>query len=247
MPPLTAPVSWPTAPWSSKPPASDPGLFDHRVGLRDHERSGAGQPDTSNSYSGATYVQQGLLTFNNGNALGSSTITFTGPATLQALFSGTLGNNFSSTPNIIGIFDNQGNALTLTGVIGGGGTITDIGSGTLTLNGSANYTGDFSINGGLVVLANANALGTTGTISFNGPGGTLRYSVCSKCGRLLRPHWRQQRLGLHRYQRPKHHLRLGAAASNTGGLTKLGLGELTLSGPQNYTGSTTVILARCKP
>ena len=39
----------------------------------------------SNSYSGATNVQQGLLTFNNVNALGSSTATFTGPATLQAL------------------------------------------------------------------------------------------------------------------------------------------------------------------
>ena len=52
----------------------------------------------SNSYSGATYVQQGLLTFDNPNAVGSSTLTFIGPGTLRTLFSGTLGNNVRNVP-----------------------------------------------------------------------------------------------------------------------------------------------------
>ena len=131
----------------------------------------------SNSYSGATNVQQGFLTFDNPNVFGSSTITFTGPGTLQPEFSGTLGSNFSSKPNVTGTFDIQSNPMTLTGVIGGGGTIAKVGSATLTLNGSANYTGAFAINGGIVALANANALGTTGTIAFGG--GTLQYSAAN--------------------------------------------------------------------
>lgn len=69
---------------------------------------------------------------------------------------------------------NTGN-ITATGVIGAGGiTVTQSGTGTLTLNGDNTYTGVLSIGtNGNVILGHANAFGTGGGILSIAAGGTL--------------------------------------------------------------------------
>ena len=56
-----------------------------------------------------------------------------------------------------------------------GGTLTKFGSGTMTLSGNNSYWGGTTINDGALALGSANAVGTSGTISFGG--GTLQYSA----------------------------------------------------------------------
>jgi len=70
--------------------------------------------------------------------------------------------------------NNSSNTLTVAGNISGTGGLIASGSGTLSLGGSNSYTGNTAINAGILNLNNANALASTGTISFGG--GTLQYS-----------------------------------------------------------------------
>ena len=192
----------------------------------------------SNSYSGATNVQQGFLTFDNPNAIGSSTITFTGPGTLRAEFSGTFGNSIRSNANVIGTLDNQGNSVTLTGGLTGAGSLAMISSGTFTITGSSNNTGAVYLDGGLVALGSTNAFPTaTGTISFGG--GTLQYSPQNAADYSSRIVNSTGAISIDTNGQIVA-WNTAPAGSNTGGLTKLGLGTLILNGGENYTGTTTV-------
>ena len=126
-------------------------------------------------------------------------------------------------------------------MIGGGGTIAEVGGGTLTLNGSANYTGAFSINAGIVNLANANALGTTGTISFNGAGGTLQYSSSNTVDYSARIGASSAPVSI---DTNGQNVTFGSSflGTSTGGFTKNGVGTLTYSGStnSNFSGPITI-------
>ena len=84
-------------------------------------------------------------------------------------------------PSVTGIFDTQANAVTLNGIISGGGNLTKNGSGALTLNGANGYTGSTTINSGTVQLGNTTALGASGgnltliagTLFLNGQSPTI--------------------------------------------------------------------------
>ena len=62
--------------------------------------------------------------------------------------------------------------LTYNGNLSGSGDLVKTGTGTLLIGGSNSYTGGTTITAGVVALNSADAIGTTGTISFGG--GTLR-------------------------------------------------------------------------
>ncbi len=171
----------------------------------------------NNTYGGATLISSGMLQVGNGAASGS-------------LGAGTVINNSA-------LVFNRGDNVTVANAIYGSGSLTQVGSGTLTLTGGNLYTGATSIAGGTLQAANATALGLGGDITFGG--GTLQYTAASAgqdWGSRIVNSADAIRLDTHGQSVTLTDL----AASNVGGLVKLGNGTLNLTGTLAYSGTTTV-------
>jgi autotransporter-associated beta strand protein len=119
----------------------------------------------TNTYSGLTSINGGVLQISAGNNIGNASATNTislNNGTLDST-SGTydlgvnravaLAGTTSTTEVDVG-------ALTLSGVISGT-ALTKTGAGTLTLTGSNTYTGATTLSAGVLNIQNATALGTT--------------------------------------------------------------------------------------
>jgi fibronectin-binding autotransporter adhesin len=125
-----------------------------------------------NTYSGGTSITAGLIRFNGGGNFGTGNITLNGGGLQWAS-----GNSFdiSSRLNAIGsgggIFDTNGNNVTLASILSGTGAITKVGAGTLTLSGANTYSGGTFINAGTLSIGDQAALGSGG-VTINS-GGTL--------------------------------------------------------------------------
>jgi len=99
----------------------------------------------------------------------------TGTATLQAGASWSSSSPFTlSNGTGAPVIDTQTFSTTLSGTLSGAGGLTKVGDGTLTLSGVNGYTGGTTLTAGSLLIGNANALGTSGTITF--AGGTLASS-----------------------------------------------------------------------
>ena len=141
----------------------------------------------ANSYSSSTTISAGSIKLGRANGLSSvSSIIFTSGTSLdiagysQSLGSlsgaGTITSSGSGTLTITIGADSS--STSFSGVIEKGSAtslaLTKSGSGTLTLSGNNTYDGGTNINAGVLSLGSANAIGSTGTISFGG--GTLQYT-----------------------------------------------------------------------
>ncbi|WP_230945098.1 autotransporter outer membrane beta-barrel domain-containing protein [Burkholderia territorii] len=138
------------------------------------EKTGAGTlalaPSAAggNTYSGGTTITQGTLSVAADNALGASsgTLNFNG-GTLQlgSAFDLAASRAVSITANN-GTIDTQGFNSTIAQNVTGAGSLTKLGSGTLTLNGSNGYTGGTNVNAGTVVVGD----GTSASAALSGGG-----------------------------------------------------------------------------
>lgn len=114
--------------------------------------------NTNNSYTGGTIVAGGILNVSADSGLGATngTLTLSG-GTLQA------GASFSLDPSrslvlgtgAVGTIDTDGNAVSIPGVISGGGGLTKLGAGTLTLSGANTYGGATTISAGTLLVEGA--------------------------------------------------------------------------------------------
>jgi autotransporter-associated beta strand protein len=120
----------------------------------------------SSQYTGGTTINGGTLNYGNVYALGSGTAGLNnvaiGNGTLQSGTGGTLNNNIVLGSGSTGTIDTQAFTVTETGNISGGGGLTKIGSGALTLSGSDSYTGATQVNGGTLTLNGTLGAGTVG-------------------------------------------------------------------------------------
>jgi len=127
-----------------------------------------------NTYTGGTNIDGGILTINNANALSSAgTISF-GGGTLRfgTGITTDLSSRFSNAASQSYRFDTNAQNITLANnLTSSGGTLTKLGTGTLTLSGSNSYTGNTTISTGVLSIASAAALP-----GFDTSG---RYSVAS--------------------------------------------------------------------
>jgi autotransporter-associated beta strand protein len=140
---------------------------------------------------------------------------------------------------------NNSSASTLAATLGGSGAnennlaLTKSGAGTLILSGTNTHTGGTTLTGGLLELASAGALGSTGTISMNGGG--LRFTTANTTdysGRI-----RLEDATTSTFDTNGENLTFATAFSlgtlGTGGFTKTGAGTLTVNSG-SWRGTTTV-------
>ncbi|WP_420421646.1 autotransporter-associated beta strand repeat-containing protein [Simkania sp.] len=130
---------------------------------------------TSNTYTGGTQINDGILQIGAASAIdGTGTITMNGGNLNSTGASVTLSNEFTiNTTGIVGTDNN----LELTGAISGPGTFIKAGSGTVNFNMAAStngYSGGTEINSGTLQISENGNFGT-GTITFNS--GTLKVST----------------------------------------------------------------------
>ena len=142
--------------------------------------SGAGTNILSgaNSYgpsagSVGTILSGGTLQVGNNTALGSGDVSITSSNTLQSGAAGlSVSNNITVASSQTATVDNNGNNLTLAGVISGSGNVSGIGSGTLTLSGNESFQGQLIVGvSNTVVLSGNNSarpVGTTQRTVVNG-------------------------------------------------------------------------------
>ena len=147
-------------------------------------KSGAGTwvLSGSNSYSGGTQVNGGLLVFGNTSANSSGTVTTVAAASI-GLGVGAVSGGFSDS-NVADLFntntlsgfnlaagsgvalDTTGGDFTQTTGLTAARALTKLGSNTLTLSGSNTYTGNTTISAGTLRAGGASAFTTSGTFSI---------------------------------------------------------------------------------
>jgi autotransporter-associated beta strand protein len=129
----------------------------------------------------------------------------------------------------------RNDSITYGGAITGAGRVEQAGNGTLLLTGDGTgFTGTFELSGGTTLVGSSGAL-AAGTVTFNG--GTLKYAInqATDLSSRINPLTKTALLDTGSYD-----VVYGTGLSGTAGLTKHGVGTLTLSGANTYTGLTAV-------
>jgi fibronectin-binding autotransporter adhesin len=167
--------------------------------------------------SGALILNGGAVTARTGNRTLSNAVTVGGDVTLNTTLGGgnllTLAGNvdLGGVTRIITVSNTGGAAIS--GVVSNG-ALTKAGTGTLTLTGANTYTGLTTVNEGTLQIGNGAVDGSLATPSIV-TNGTLAYNLAAPQTATI-------------------------PISGTGGLTKLGVGTLTLPNANTYSGPTTV-------
>lgn len=129
------------------------------VGINNGSASTVVTLTASNSYSGPTFIQNGILAVGSVSNLGTGAggIRLTG-GTLRILNDLTLPTTFGAVNLSVGTtsgIDTNGHTLTLNNILNGGGNLTKSGAGTLVISGihTTDVLGQLAINAGTVSIA----------------------------------------------------------------------------------------------
>ncbi|PXA04639.1 hypothetical protein DDZ13_05560 [Coraliomargarita sinensis] len=212
----------------------------------------------TNTYTGTTTVNDGILVFADKNAQASGAIT-AGNAGTIGLGVGVDGVSDYSDSDVSTLFNTGSLALsggmnlgsgsgvavdttagdfTLSSALTASRTLIKLGLNVLSLSGTNTYDGGTIINGGVVEAASADALGTLGDITFKG--GVLRFTSASAANDYSNRI--QNSTGAVSLDTNGEDVTFASIIdnTNTGGLNKAGLGTLTLSAANTFTGAITV-------
>jgi len=200
----------------------------------------------ANTYTGTTALNAGTLRLSGSGTLGNGTSAVTisggvldldGQTTVTAgtftLAGGTLANGtLTATSYALQSGFEADNA-----VMAGSGAATKTTTGLVTLNGTNTYSGGTNLNVGTINFSTLSNLGTGG-LSFGG--GTLQYASGSTVDISSRTVTLAAGGGTIDTNGNNVSFANAIGNSGTGGLTKTGLGNLTLSAVNTYTSTTSV-------
>lgn len=191
---------------------------------------------STNLYSGGTTITAGTLQISADGNVGSGAISILNGATLEAGTSFTLTKAVTLTG--IANIDTNGATLQMGGAIGGSGTLSKIGNGTLTLTNAANsYLGGTVLNTGILnISADGNLGAATGQLTLLGE--TTLLAGASFSLNANRPVFLGA--GTVTIDSSGFNPTIDGAISGPGLLFKEGVGSLTLSHANSYSGGTTI-------
>jgi autotransporter-associated beta strand protein len=107
----------------------------------------------TNTYSGGTTVNAGLINFNSASNFGSGLITVNGGGLQWATGTTTdISSKLAAFGSNGATFDTNGNTVTLAFTLSGTGGVTKAGTGTLTLSGTDTYSGATTVNAGTLIV-----------------------------------------------------------------------------------------------
>ncbi|MCX7417867.1 MAG: autotransporter-associated beta strand repeat-containing protein [Planctomycetia bacterium] len=188
----------------------------------------------ANTYTGATAISGGTLAIGNGGS-GASISTTSGVV---------LSNNAA-------IAFNQSDSVTFSRTISGAGSLVKNGSGALTVSGSNAFVGSTTVSNGTLVMGHANALGNAsnplvldaGTLNLNGNSLSVS-SLSGSAGTVSNSS--ASTLAILTANASGNSTFSGVIQDGVGtvGLTKSGVGSLTLAGNNLYTGPTAISAGR---
>jgi autotransporter-associated beta strand protein len=169
----------------------------------------------------------------NGNTTPYTTASGTSGVLVGDLnYAGTL--KFAQNSNGVG-----GSVIsTHAGNLSGTGDLVKTGTGTLNLTGSNSYTGGTTIEQGRISLANANSIGTTGTISFSTSGTVAPGALQATANNTADYSSRFSNAANQRYAVDSNGETLTLASNLTssgGSFTKYGTGTVSLTGANTFT------------
>ena len=204
----------------------------------------------SNSSSGAMLISAGSLALGANDALGSGALTVSGGILdfganrSDSVGAVILDNGSSITGSGSSTLTSTGNFDLRSGIVqvalAGTGNLTKTTAGSVTLSGTNVYAGTTTISAGNLILGSTNALPTNTAVSITGGAVLDLRSFATQVGGLA---------GAGDVQLGSAILSLGGnnatttysgIMSGTGGLVKTGIGSLTLSGSNAYSGATTL-------
>ena len=144
----------------------------------------------TNDFGGGVDLQAGTLSVGSSTALGTGTMTVSGPATLTSGIDVALANNLTLNANL-GIAGAMN--IALGGTVGGAGGLTVSGTGTLALNGANTYAGPTTVTSGTLQVNNASGSATgSGTVTVQAGarltgGGRVGGDAVLAAGSMLAP------------------------------------------------------------
>ncbi|MDR2675305.1 MAG: autotransporter domain-containing protein [Opitutaceae bacterium] len=160
-------------------------LIIRKTGAGTQVLSGTG--NYASNYTGGTELVSGTLGVGHASALGTGTLTVSASATLPALalYANNIALAVPLAVNGDALLDSGAFSGTLSGALGGAAAIIKAGPGTLSLTGdTAHYTGAATVQAGVLRLAGAGSLDTSGTVTI-AAGATLAGSLARAGGRAL--------------------------------------------------------------
>jgi fibronectin-binding autotransporter adhesin len=177
-----------------------------------------------------------MLVVGDVTATGGASVTSGTLAIGNSGTTGSLTGDASVSGGAVLVFD-RSDAVTYAGGLAGAGTVRKEGAGLLTLSGTGLPTGGLVLAAGTVGLGSADALGSTGTISFTG--GVLQFSAANTTDYSSR--FSTDASQSYAIDTNSQTVTLATALTSSGGsLTKLGDGTLVLTGSSSFSGPTTI-------
>ena len=204
----------------------------------------------NNTYSGATTVSSGTLQAGSAtafsansafNVMGLSVLDLNGFDVSIGSLAGVAGATVSLGAHTLTAGGNNA-STTYAGLITGTGGLTKVGSGTLTLSGTSTYTGPTNINAGVLVGGALNSLNSLSAFVIANAASLDISSADQTIGSLAGAGGATVNLGTHILTTGGNNMSTTYAGliTGSGGLTKVGLGTLTLSGTSIYSGATNI-------